>query len=42
VIAASASFAPAADEVWRLQRDDDPECRWFRAAARGAAAFTVK
>lgn len=36
VIAASASFAPAADEVWRLQRDDDPECRWFRAAARGA------
>lgn len=26
---------PAADEVWRLQRDDEPECRWFREAVRG-------
>jgi hypothetical protein len=36
VIAACADFAPAADEVWRLQRDEDPECRWFRQAVRGA------
>ena len=35
VIAATATFATAADEVWRLQRDQDPECRWFRQAARG-------
>ena len=37
VIAASKRFVPAADEVWRLQRDDDPECRWFRTAVRGKA-----
>lgn len=37
VIAATADFVPAADEVWRLQRDDDPECRWFRQAVRGNA-----
>jgi len=35
VIAASRDFVPAADEVWRLQRNDDPECRWFREAVRG-------
>ena len=29
------NFAAAADEVWRLQNDDDPECRWFRTAVRG-------
>ena len=37
VLAACASFVPAADEVWRLQRDDDPECRWFREAVRGSS-----
>ena len=26
---------PAADEVWRLQQDDDPECRFFRARVTG-------
>jgi hypothetical protein len=31
----TSNFACAADEVWRLQRDDDPECRWFRTAVRG-------
>jgi hypothetical protein len=31
----TSKFACAADEVWRLQRDDDPECRWFRTAVRG-------
>lgn len=36
VIAASRDFVPAADEVWRLQRDEDPECRWFRETVRGA------
>ena len=35
VIELTKQFAPAADEVWRLQRDDDPECRWFRRAVRG-------
>ncbi len=35
MIALAARFVPAADEVWRLQRDDDPECRWFREAVRG-------
>lgn len=35
VIKLTAKFAPAADEVWRLQRDDDPECTWFRTAVRG-------
>lgn len=35
MITLAKSFAPAADEVWRLQRDDDPECRWFRQAVRG-------
>lgn len=37
VLEACASFVPAADEVWRLQRDDDPECRWFREAVRGSS-----
>lgn len=35
VIKLAKQFAPAADEVWRLQRDDDAECRWFRSAVRG-------
>ena len=35
IIKLTAQFAPAADEVWRLQRDDDPECTWFRTAVRG-------
>ncbi|HIE70983.1 MAG TPA: hypothetical protein EYP98_12870 [Planctomycetes bacterium] len=35
MIQLAAKFAPAADEVWRLQNDDDPECRWFRNAVRG-------
>lgn len=35
VIQLAKQFTPAADEVWRLQRDDDPECRWFRNAVRG-------
>ena len=36
MIELAARFVPAADEVWRLQRDDDPECRWFRQVVRGA------
>lgn len=28
-------FVACADEVWRLQRDDDPECLWFRRAVHG-------
>ncbi len=28
-------FVLAADEVWRLQNDDDPECRFFRRHVRG-------
>lgn len=28
-------FVPAADEVWRLQQDDDPECRFFRKVITG-------
>lgn len=35
ILAMTSNFACAADEVWRLQRDDDPECRWFRTAVRG-------
>ena len=35
VIALAARFVPAADEVWRLQNDDDPECRFFRRMVRG-------
>ena len=35
MIAASEGFVPATDEVWRLQRSEDPECRWFRGAVRG-------
>jgi hypothetical protein len=34
----AAQFVPAADEVWRLQNDDDAECRWFRTAVRGTPA----
>ncbi len=37
ILAMTSQFACAADEVWRLQRDDDPECRWFRTAVRGNA-----
>lgn len=37
ILAITTKFACAADEVWRLQRDDDPECRWFRTAVRGNA-----
>ena len=29
------SFVLAADEVWRLQNDSDPECRFFRRNVRG-------
>ena len=36
VLAATSHFVPATDEVWRLQRAEDPECRWFRTAVRGA------
>jgi hypothetical protein len=36
VIELAAQFVPAADEVWRLQRDDDSDCRWFRKAVRGS------
>ena len=28
-------FVPAADEVWRLQNDAGPDCRWFRRVVRG-------
>lgn len=35
LIEVAARFVPAADEVWRLQRDDDPECRSFRIAVTG-------
>ena len=35
ILALTSKFTCAADEVWRLQRDNDPECRWFRMAVRG-------
>ncbi|MFT7670122.1 MAG: hypothetical protein ACI8X5_002829 [Planctomycetota bacterium] len=31
-------FVPAADEVWRLQNDGDPECIFFRRSVRGDEA----
>lgn len=30
------SFVLAADEVWRLQNDSDPECTFFRRSTRGS------
>lgn len=33
--ALSERFVTAADEVWRLQRDADPECRFFRRMVHG-------
>lgn len=38
IIELAKQFVPAADEVWRLQRDDDPECRFFRRMVRGTEA----
>lgn len=38
MIALARSFVPAADEVWRLQNDDDPECRFFRSSVTGNTA----
>jgi hypothetical protein len=35
VVALSQKFVTVADEVWRLQREDDPECRFFRKAVNG-------
>lgn len=29
------AFVASTDEVWRLQRDDDPECRFFQTAIAG-------
>lgn len=34
------SFLPAADEVWRLQRGGDAECRFFQRAVNGGALIT--
>ena len=33
MIALATQFVPATDEVWRLQRGSDPECRFFQAMA---------
>jgi len=33
-------FVPAADEVWRLQNDDDPECLFFRRMTLGSEAVS--
>jgi len=33
-------FVPATDEVWRLQNDDEPECRFFRKTVLGNEAPT--
>ncbi len=35
VVALSQKFVTVADEVWRLQREDEPECRFFRKAVNG-------
>ncbi len=35
LIERSKEFVPAADEVWRLQRGEDDECRLFQAMADG-------
>lgn len=35
VIEASRQFVTATDEVWRLQRGDDTECRFFQTMVRG-------
>jgi hypothetical protein len=36
----AASFVPAADEVWRLQRGDDADCRFFQRAVNGGELIT--
>ncbi len=38
----AASFVPAADEVWRLQRGDDADCRFFQRAVNGGELITDK
>ena len=35
VIEAASQFVVAADETWRLQRGDDPECRFFQRVVAG-------
>ena len=35
ILELSNRFVLAADEVWRLQRDEEPECRFFRRSVRG-------
>ncbi len=34
MIQLAARFVPAADEVWRLQRGSDPECKFFQQMSR--------
>ena len=36
VVALSKKFVTVADEVWRLQREDNPECLFFRRAVNGS------
>lgn len=40
VAEAATAFIPAADEVWRLQRGGDAECRFFQRAVNGGALIT--
>lgn len=40
VIARAARFVPAADEVWRLQRGRDADCRFFQRAVNGGELVT--
>lgn len=42
VIDLAASFVPAADEVWRLQRGADADCRFFQRAINGGELITDK
>ena len=42
VIELAGRFAPAADEVWRLQRGSDADCRFFQRAVNSGELITDK
>lgn len=42
VLSLARSFVPAADEVWRLQRGEDADCRFFQRAVNGGEPITDK
>ena len=42
VIALAERFVPAADEVWRLQRGSDADCRFFQRSVNGGELVTDK